>query len=275
VSTVAIASIAAAGIGAAGSAAAAGTQASAANNAAALQQQEQQQSLAFQEQQWNTQQANEAPFLKAGQQEIGQLSNELQAGQSGPFASWTGQFSAPTAAEAAQTPGYQFQLNAGENALQNSAAANGGLLSTGTAKGIEGYAQGLASTNYQNTFQNALTQYQTAYNTFQNNQANLFNRQAAVAGIGQTTAGQLGQQGQAASSNVAGINATAGSQIGQNINNAGAATASGYAGAANALGSGIQGISGALSLQQLLNQNNTGAINNYAAANPDWALGGS
>jgi len=236
-------------------------QAGAAKNAQELQAQEAQNALDFQKQQWNTQQQNQAPWLHAGQGAVSTLSNLLGSGQ---FAPWTGQFQAPTAQQAEQTPGYQFQLQQGEQALQNSAAASGGALSTGNLKNINNYAQGVASTNYQQTYNNALQQYQQSYNQYQQNQANVFNRYASLSGLGQTAAGQLGQEGQAASNNVGNISLTSGAQQGQNINNAAAATASGYVGAANAANSGIGNLTNYATLQQLLGGG--GTPNNAAAA---------
>lgn len=251
-STVAIGSIIAAGVGAAGSVAAGSEQAGAAKSAAQLQAQEAANSLAFQKQEFSTEQANEAPFLAAGTGAVNELSSQLSTPGQGLLTPWTQQFEAPTAQQAQQTPGYQFTLQQGEQALQNSAAASGGLLTGGTAKGITNYAEGLADTTYQQTFQNSLTAYQQAYNTFQNNQTNTYNRLAGVAGAGQTAATTLGQQGQQAASNVSNINLTTGQLQGQDLQNAAAATASGYAGAANALGSGISSIGQLLTLQQLL-----------------------
>ena len=226
----AVGGIASAAIGAGGAIAAGSEQSGAAKSAAQLQQEEQQASLDFQKQQWQTTQANEAPFLKAGTQAENTLSGLTSTPGEGLLTPWTGTFQAPTAAAAQATPGYQFALNQGEQSLQNSAAANGGLLTGGTAKGIDQFSQGLADSTYQQTYQNALQQYQTAYNTFQNNQSNTFNRLATQAGVGQTTATNLGQQGGQASQTVANINSTAGQQIGQNINNAGAITGGGING---------------------------------------------
>lgn len=220
--------------------------------AADLQKQEADQALAFQKEQWAKQQQNLEPYLAAGTGAINTLSQLTATPGQGLLTPWTGTFTAPTAEQAMQTPGYQFQLQQGQQALENSAAARGGLLTGGTAKGIEQYAQGLASTNYQQAYQSALTEYQTAYNTFQGNQTNLYNRLAGVAGSGQTAATTLGQEGQAAASNVGNISLTAGAQQGQALMNAGTATASGYAGIANALQGGISGVQGSLTLQQLL-----------------------
>jgi hypothetical protein len=269
-STVAIASVAAAGIGAAGSLAAGSEQAGAAKSAAQLQYEEQQQALNFQEQEWNTQQQNEAPFLQAGKGAINTLSGLVSTPGQGLLTPWTQQFNAPTAAEAEATPGYQFELGQGEQALQNSAAANGGLLAGGNLKATTNYAEGLASTNYEQAFNNALTQYQTAYNTFQNNQTNEYNRLAGVAGTGQTAAAQLGSQGQAAAGNVGNISLTGGAQIGQDIQNEAAAGASGYVGASNALSGGLGNISSLALLQQILQQQQGGL--NIPALNGDTAL---
>lgn len=243
--------LASAGIGAGASLSAAGTQANAAENAQQLQAQEAQNALNFQEQEFATQQANEAPWLQQGQQAVSQLG---QLAGPGGLQPWNQQFQAPTAEQAAQTPGYQFQLQQGEQALQNSAAAKGDLLSGNTGAALEQYGQGLASTNYQQVYNNALTQYQQSYNQFQQNQANQFNRLASVAGLGQTAAGQLGQTGQAAAQNVGNISLTSGAQQGQDIQNAAAAQASGYVGTANAIGGGIGNIGQYALLSQLLGQ---------------------
>lgn len=71
-------------------------------------------------------------------------------------------FTAPTAAQAAATPGQQYIVDQSNQALQRSAAAKGGLLSGGTLKDIDANTQSLASTNYQNVFNNA-------YNTWSGN----------------------------------------------------------------------------------------------------------
>jgi hypothetical protein len=262
---IAVGTLGAAGIGAASSLAAGSMQSGAAKSAQQLQAEAAKNTLDFQKQEWQTQQNNEAPFLKAGQTAEGELSNLTSTPGQGLLTPWTDTFKAPTAEEAAATPGYQFQLKEGEQQLQNSAAATGGLLTGGTAKAIDQYSQGLASSNYQTTFSNALQQYQTAYNTFQNNQTNTFNRLATQAGMGQTTAATLGQEGSAAAGNVAYTNVNAGAQQGANINNAAYTSASGYVGAANALAGGVNSYLGNKQLQQLLARQ----------ANPDWALGGS
>jgi hypothetical protein len=196
------------------------------------------------------------PYITAGQNafsSVGSLMQQGAAGQ-GPLASYTGNFTAPTAAEAEATPGYQFQLQQGTQALENSAAARGGLLSAGMGKQLEQYGQGLASTNYQQVYNNAMQQYQQKYAEFQNNQSNLYNR---LMGIGQTGLGatqtsvganmqgaQLyGQQGQLAAGQQAGYQAQAGGAnavgmagLGNSIGNAMGAAGGFFGGSSSAPG---------------------------------------
>ena len=118
-------------------------------------------------------------------------------------------------------PGYGFRLKEGLRALENSAAARGGLLSGNTMRGITRYGQGLASDEYTNAF----NRYQAE------RQARLGPLQSLV-GLGQTSANTIG---------------SAAGQLGTNLSNlavgGGNARASGYAGMANALASGIgQGV---------------------------------
>jgi hypothetical protein len=189
--------------------------------------------------------SNLQPYMAAGNQATGTLSQMLSQPGQGLLTPWTQQFTAPTAAQAAATPGYQFQLQQGENALQNSAAAQGGLLSGGTLAGMNNYAQGVASTNYQNTFNNAQSQYNSAYQTFLNNQQNQYNM----------LAGQSSQGLQAANSGnqlITGIGGDIASLYGAE----GQARAAGTIGTANAVSGAIGGVSNAAmmgSLGQMMN----------------------
>lgn len=152
------AALAGAGINYLGTTSAANTESNAANNATELQYNEFQQ-----------QQANEAPWLAAGQAALPQLSQ---------MAATTPSFTSQDFLNN-QDPAYQFDLSQGEQAVQRSAAAAGGLQTGGTLKALNNYAQGAASNEYQN-----------AYNRFMNNQNTQFSRLSSLAGIGQTaTAG--------------------------------------------------------------------------------------
>lgn len=128
-----------------------------------------------------------------------------------------------TMADYQADPGYQFRLDQGQQALERSAAARGGLLSGGALKDTTAYAQGMASQEYGN-----------AYNRFNNDQSTIWNRLSGLAGVGQQANNTIAQVGQ----NTA-------TQIGQNTIGAGNAIAAGGVGAANAISGGIsQGISG-------------------------------
>ena len=79
-----------------------------------------------------------------------------------------------------EDPGYAFRLEQGQKALERSAAARGGLISGNTGGALQQFGQGLASQEYQNAYNRALTQYNTT---------------AALAGVGQTATNQLGTAG--------------------------------------------------------------------------------
>ncbi|WP_439684867.1 DNA transfer protein p32 [Cupriavidus oxalaticus] len=121
-------------------------------------------------------------------------------------------------------PGYQFRLGEGQKQIESSAAARGGLLSGAAAKALTKYNQNFASNEFQN-----------AYNRFNTNQGNTFNRLASLAGVGQTATNQL----QAAGQNYA-------NNAGQAAIYGGTQRASGYAGQANALSAGLGGVASAI-----------------------------
>jgi hypothetical protein len=92
----------------------------------------------------------------------------------------------PTPEQLAATPGYQFQLQQGENAITNAASAQGLGNSGAALKEAGQYATGLAGTYYQNAFNNAQQQFQT------NQNAKLANLSTLI-GAGLTGTGQQGQ----------------------------------------------------------------------------------
>ena len=163
-----------------------------------------------------------------------------------------GQFQAPTADQARQTPGYQFGLQQGMGAQQASAAANGSLLTGGTQNALDQYAQNYADTNYNNVYNQALQTYGTNYNVWANQQASEYNKLASMAGAGQTTAQTLNTEGLQSTGQIANTLNSTGQQIGQQNTNAAAATASGYVGSANALGGALTGATGNLSQLAML-----------------------
>lgn len=216
----------------------------------------------------NTGLGNYSPFLSAGQGATTTLSSLLGTPGQGLLTPWTQQFTAPTAAQAAATPGYQFQEQQGLSAAQNSAAGQGGLLSGRTLANLNNYAQGVASTNYQNTFNNALTGYQSAYNTFQNNQANQYSRLMGLSG-----------QGLQAAQGEGGLISGVGGDIASLMGAQGASQAAGTVGSANAWSNALGGVSnsvmGGLTLNAL-NGNSAFGSNlpsaDSASYNPNIAM---
>jgi ElaB/YqjD/DUF883 family membrane-anchored ribosome-binding protein len=145
-------------------------------------------------------------------------------------------FTAPTLAQAEQTPGYQFQLQQGTNAIDANAAANGTLMSGSTGEQLEQFGQGLASTNYQQAYNNALNSYMANVQSLQGG-----------AGLGLSSTGQLGQANLQTAGNTANIDLTAAQQQMQQLNNAAAARAQGILGTAAGVGEAIGGIGSAFS----------------------------
>lgn len=183
-----------------------------------------------------------SPYTSLGQNAAGQLNNQLGSLTQG----WNQTFSAPTAAQAAQTPGYQFQLQQGLNALQNSAAARGGLLSSGTSKNLLNYANGLASTNYQNTFGNALQAYDTNQNTYNTNRNTAYGMLTGATQLGQNAA-ESQNATQAGLTNSLASNITGNQQVAnQDLLGGAQAQAAGIVGGTNALTSGLSGAGNAL-----------------------------
>jgi hypothetical protein len=162
------------------------------------------------------------------------------------------EFEAPTEATMQQEPGFQFRLQEGLDALQNSAAARGGLLTGATAEALTRYGQDYASGEYGNVYDRASREYERAYNIFEQNQAKKFNRLSSMSGMGQVAAGQLSSAGQAAAGNVGGILMGSAGQIGNSLQNAAAARASGYTGSAAQWGGALRGGIGDISTLLLM-----------------------
>lgn len=163
-------------------------------------------------------------------------------------------FQAPTDVTEQNDPGYQFRLQQGLQAVQNSAAARGGLLGGNAAKAMNDYAQSSASQEYGNVYNRAMSTFDSNYNQYNQDQNTVFNRLAAMSGMGQTSAAQLGADGLTAGNGVASTLLTGAGQIGQQLNNAGAATASGYAGIGNAVSGGVGGLGNLALLSSILNK---------------------
>ncbi len=250
---VAVAGIAAAGaIGGAviasnGAKSAANTQAQAAEDAAHLQ-----------NDQWNQTQANLQPYMDFGKGAINPLQAALGYNPDwsvNPGSILQQRFTAPTAAEAAATPGYQFTQQQGLKAVQNSAAARGLGVSGAAMKGAASYATGLADSTYNDVFNRALTTFNTNYSSAANNA----NRLTGIVGSGQNAAATNGSLG-----------ATAVGNIGNTLLSGANASAAGTVGSSNAIAGGLGNL-GNNALIYGLTQNNAGGgggVPNSAAMTP-------
>lgn len=76
-------------------------------------------------------------------------------------------FQAPGAQGMYADPGYQFRLDQGRQALEQSAAGKGTLRTGGSLKDLMTYGQNMASQEYSNVFNRALQGYNTNFNTAQ------------------------------------------------------------------------------------------------------------
>lgn len=229
---------------------AAGVQASAADRAAELQRQTAQEQLALQKRMYEEDVARQQPWLSAGQTALNKLipmSEYTRFGQE--------QFQ--------QDPGYQFRLSEGLKALDRQAAARGGLISGSALKAATRYGQEMGSQEYMNAFNRYQAERQAALGPLQ-----------SLAGVGQTTAQQMGAAGQQYAGQAGQTALGMAGAVGQLGTAAAQARASGYMGAAGAFTGGLgqylgyqqQQAENAL-LQQAL-ANRLGASPTYMAPTP-------
>jgi hypothetical protein len=127
-------------------------------------------------------------------------------------------------------PGYGFRFSEGQKALDRQAAARGGLISGGALKAATRFGQEMGSQEFGNAFNRALT----SYNTGVASENQLYNRQAALSGIGQTATNLVGQAGQ-----------NYGTSVGNALINQGANVGNARMVGANAYSSALSGIGSA------------------------------
>lgn len=208
------------------------------SNAASAQEQAANQASQTQMAMYNQNRADLAPFRAEGQNASNALMYGLGIGPNTPGLSTGGTSYGSLAqpvimneATLQQTPGYQFNLNQGLKAVQNSAAARGLGMSGAALKGASSYATGLADSTYQNQFSNAVT-----------NATNTYNRLMGASQLGENAAAQTGAYG-----------TQVGSNIGQNIIGAGNAQAAGSIAGANAISGAASNLGNYYMTNQLLN----------------------
>lgn len=143
-----------------------------------------------------------APYRTAGYSALDKLQSLIDSYQ--PF----------DGAELQRDPGYQFGLNEGRNAIEQSAAARGSLLSGKTLKDLARYATDYAGTKFNE---------RGAFRMGE--RAQRYNELAGLSGTGQSAAMGGAQIGSGLSTSIADL-----------LGSGGAARAAGIVGGANALG---------------------------------------
>lgn len=229
-----------AGVGAMSSQSAANTQSDAANNATGAQ-------LAM----YNQTVGNEQPYMTAGNNALSTLAGQLPTLNTpmGIMPSINN-----TNWKQFMSPAYDFQLQQGEQALQNSQAAQDGVLSGAALKGLVNYNQNMAGTAFQNAFNDYQTQYGNQFNQYQTQNQNIFNRLSSLAQLGQNAASQTGMQATQTGANVANTMTAAGN-----------ARAAGTMGMSNAITNGFNNGMGYYMLNNLAGGNMFGGSSSASA----------
>lgn len=254
-------------------------QSNSANNATNAQQDAADQQIALQRSIYRDQTRRFEPFYQSGVNALNAYQGMIGAGpQYQSYGQDTPQYQAYGQAmpeyqafDYQNSPGYQFQLQQGQRAIDGSAASRGGLFSGATLKAQQEYGTGLAAQDYNNQYQNHLADYstqlagyqtglnanmaeygqqlagyQTGFGNYQvefgnewDRYANTMNQLSGLAGMGQSAAG---------------MQATAGSNYATGASNAmdayGNATAAGAVAQGNAVNTGINNALGAAAYYQ-------------------------
>jgi hypothetical protein len=192
---------------------AAGTEASAANNAQQIQANE-----------FNTITGQESPYMQSGygaQQQLNYLLGigspgatvngvplSASASSAGSYGSLVQPFN--TSDWQSLSPSYGFQLQQGEQGVLNQDSGSQGAESGAALKDLISYNQNTANTSFNNAFQ-----------MYQTQQGNIYNRLAGISQLGQNAAANTGQQGTTLAGNEGSAAVAAGNAIGTGISNAG------------------------------------------------------
>lgn len=170
-----------------------------ANNAASQQQSAAENAAQVQQNIYNQTLQNTQPYMEAGRTALGQI------GGMGDY--FNHQFNAADLRNGL-SPNYEFMLGQGLRQVGNAANTSGSRLGGNSLAGLTRYAEDYAG--------NA---YQQAFNNFNTQRSDIFNRLSSIAGLGENAAVQAGNTGGQAGSNIAntmlgGANAGAAGTIG-------------------------------------------------------------
>lgn len=180
---------------------------------------------ALQKQEFEYQKEMNAPYQQAGTQALGQMQDPR----------FQKNFSM---SDFNTSPGYQFSLKQGQNALNAMNAATGNSVSGAGMAALSNYNVGTANQEYQQAFNNYNSQLQGQYGRLSTLAAGGAGANAAMGGAAQSYANQAGN-------NMAG--------------SANAQAAAGMAGM-NAIGSGLSGMAGYMNRPQPMQMNGGGQM---------------
>ena len=189
-----------------------------------------------------------APYINAGNSATGQLQSLTGTNTGGnPLTSYLTKPFNPTMADLENTPGYKFTLDQGLKAVNSQLGSEGWARSGPGIKAGANYAENLASTTYQNQFNNNLAQQQQIYNMLYN-QSN---------------------QGENAAAGMGNAAISTGNSVASNLIGSGNAQAANWLNVGNSIGSAANGgLSGYLYNQLLAQSNNNTAIQQSPSGNP-------
>ena len=131
------------------------------------------------------------------------------------------------------SPDYEFRRGEGTRNIEGTFAARGGAASGNALRALNEFNSNLASGEYGNWFQRQQSEYDR-----------WFNRNAALAGIGQTATNQAGAGAIQTGQGISGDAMRTGANIGNAMIGQGDARASGIIGGANAYGNTLQDLAG-------------------------------
>lgn len=144
----------------------------AADTAAAAQRDASSSANALQRYMYDQNRSDQQPWMDAGKTALSQLQDPYMSRQ----------FSAQ---DFVKDPGYDFRMQQGQRNLESSAAARGNLNSGATLKALQRYGQDFASNEYSN-----------AYNRYNADRDQRWNKLSSLAGLGQNAQNQVSNAGQ-------------------------------------------------------------------------------
>jgi hypothetical protein len=227
-------------------------QAAAADRATAAAQEQSEQARSDQLKMYEQQRTDNAPYREAALPSIQNMANGLKDG--GEYSRSFGM------ADFDADPGRLYRLSQGEQGINRAAAARGGWNSGATLKALARFNSDQAS-----------QEYGAAYSRFNTDRTTKFNRNATMAGYGQTANSAIGNAGTNAVNQMTNNGQNSAFQQGRTIQDAAEARASGYVGAANAIGGGIRQWYNGYQQDQAMNNMNTSNLKDWSSSQSGYS----